>query len=237
MARRLLQAMAQSALERTNMHWIDPKFLPQINAVFERFIINRRGYIDGLVVSHGHASLLVHVPPHLHEQIECAVRPDDMIQIRGVRLRGMNAIAAIAITTADRTEIVDHGPDHTDKHKAEETADEAEEDASLDGLVRLPLFGPKGELRGALLTDGTVLRVGPEEAKLVGHLLAAGASLAVRGKRLVTKHCTVVTVAEIGSNATELQPIKKQAKPEKHKKKKSKGSVEEHSAAETAALQ
>lgn len=52
------------------MHWVDPKSLPQINAAFERFIINRHGYIDGLIVSCDHESLLIHVPPHLHDQIE-----------------------------------------------------------------------------------------------------------------------------------------------------------------------
>ncbi len=216
------------------MHWIDPKFLPQINAVFERFIVNRHGRIDGLVVSHAHESLLVHVPPHLHELIERAVRPNELIQVRAVRLRGVNAIAAIAITTADRVEIVDDGPDHADKRKSEETAVAVEEDANLDGLVRLPLLGPKGELRGALLTDGTVVRVGPEDAKHVAHLLAAGARIAVRGKRLLTSHCAVVTAAEIGHNASELKTIKK-VKPEKHKRKKKGDSVEEHS--ETAAVQ
>jgi hypothetical protein len=218
------------------MHWVDPKSLPQINAGFERFIINRHGYIDGLIVSYDHESLLIHVPPHLHDQIERAVRPDDLIQVRGVRLRGINVIAAIAITTADRTEIVDHGPDHADKSKCEETADEVEENADLDGVVRLSLFGPKGELRGALLTDGTVVRVGPKEAKDFAHLLAPGASLAVRGKRLLTRHCAVVTAAEMGSDASELKPIKK-AKPEKHKEKTKTGSLEEQFAAETVALQ
>jgi hypothetical protein len=212
------------------MHWIDPKFLPQINAVFERFIVNRDGYIDGLIVSHDHASLIVHVPPHLHEQIEQAVRPDDMIQIRSVRLRGVNAIAAIAaiaITTADRTEIVDHGPGHADKHKREEPEHKVEENADLRGLVRLSLFGPKGELRGALLTDGTVVRVGPEEAKHVAHMLAAGAKLAVRGKRRLTQHCAVVTASEMGGDASELKPIEK-ANPEKHKKKKARRRAAEY---------
>jgi hypothetical protein len=225
----------QPAIGDSEMYWIDPKFLPQINAVFERFIVNRHGCIDGLVVSHDHESSLIHVPPHLHEQIERAVRPDDMIKVRGVRLRGVNAIAAIAIATADHTEIVDHGPDHADRSKLEELADEVEENADLHGVVRLSLFGPKGELRGALLTDGTVVRVAPEEAKHFAHLLAAGASLAVRGKRRLTKYCAVVTAAEMGGNASELKPIKK-AKPEKPKKEKAAGSVEEHSAAETVAM-
>lgn len=158
-----------------------------------------------------------------------------MIQVRGFRLRGINVIAAIAITTADHTEIVDHGPHHVDKSQCEETAGEVEENAGLNGVVRLSLSGPKGELRGALLTDGAVVRVGPKEAKDFAHLLAPGASLAVRGKRLLTRHCAVVTAAEIGGNASELKPIKK-PKPEKHKKKRAAGSIEEHAATETAAI-
>ena len=32
---------------------------------------------------------------------------------------------------------------------------------TAEGIVRLSLFGPKGELRGALLADGTSVRIGP----------------------------------------------------------------------------
>jgi hypothetical protein len=36
---------------------------------------------------------------------------------------------------------------------------------NVQGKIVLPLFGPKGELRGALLDDGTSLRMPPHAAE------------------------------------------------------------------------
>jgi hypothetical protein len=51
------------------------------------------------------------------------------------------------------------------------------------GTVRLSLFDPKGRLRGALLDDGTVLRVDPKEAARFADLLEPAAAIEARGER------------------------------------------------------
>ena len=90
---------------------------------------------------------------------------------------------------------------------------------SAEGTVRLSLFGPKGELRGALLADGTVIRIGPKEAEQVAKLLHPNAKIAVRGDGIETKHGRVVHAKDVGSNVHDLHPIK-DAKPKpKHEPK------------------
>src|SRR2546425_448248 len=84
-----------------------------------------------------------------------------------VRSSGADMVAAVSITCADGCVIVDEGPDH----KFSDATDQAEapkpsraQTAQTAGTVRLSLYAPKGELRGVLRDDGTVLRIGPKEA-------------------------------------------------------------------------
>lgn len=190
------------------MHWIDPDSLPETAGTFERFVLNPRGEVDGFVLRDKKTVVLVHTPPHMDKEITRHLRQGEMVRVRGVRPRGANLLAAVAVTTAAGREIVDNGPDHDREHPKVKHAPMAAE-----GRVELSLFGPKGELRGALLADGTVLRVGPKEAEHVAALLAPGAMVAARGDGLQTRRGRVIHVDEIGPDEDRLKPIKKYKKP------------------------
>ena len=60
------------------------------------------------------------------------------------------------------------------------------------GAVLLSLYGPKGELRGALLDDGTALRMPPHAAEELQAYLQAGAHVQAWGEGVSNKHgCTL----------------------------------------------
>jgi hypothetical protein len=150
------------------MHWIDPTSLPSVSGEVERFIINPRGDLDGLVLA---GSQLVHVPPHLSEVVTSAIGPGDTIRVHGVRPRGTDMIAAVSLTAASGQVILDEGPAaHEKRHKGNHDKPKQQK-LDAQGTVHLSLFSPRGELRGALLDDGTVLRIGPKEAERVIDLL------------------------------------------------------------------
>jgi hypothetical protein len=69
------------------MYWIDPDCLPETKGTVERFVVNRKGLIDGIVLDCGDRAKLVHVPPHLGPEIESALRPGEPVRVRGVRPR------------------------------------------------------------------------------------------------------------------------------------------------------
>jgi hypothetical protein len=190
------------------MHWIDPDSLPEVKGRLERFVLNPHGEIDGFVMaSENEVPTLVHTPPHMEPELIRHLKPGDLIAIRGVRPRAAHLLAAVAVIAQDATKIVDHGPDHDREHPKIE-----KRKMSAAGTVRLSLFGPKSELRGALLHDGMVIRVGPKGAKEVAKLLAPGATVAVSGEGVETKHGRAVHAREIGSAIDALRPIK-EAKP------------------------
>src|SRR6476646_10864015 len=136
------------------MHWIDPDCLPELTGKVERFILNAHGEVDGVLLSDGKsASLLIHTPPHMEADIASTIQIGDTIGVRGVRPRGADMIAAVALIANGGLAIVDRGPDDGHKHKRERMPSDSglKRRVEAEGRVRLSLFGPKGELRGALL--------------------------------------------------------------------------------------
>ncbi|MDN3277554.1 hypothetical protein QWJ07_25035 [Frankia sp. RB7] len=195
------------------MHWIDPDSLPEVAGIFERFVLNPHGEVDGFVMKDKQAAVLVHTPPHMEDQLTRYLSVGDKVRVRGVRPRGAELLAAVAVTTATGRQIIDEGPDHDRKHPKVK-----HQPMAADGTVQMSLFGPKGELRGALLSDGTVLRVGPKEAEHFAALLAPGAKLAARGDGLQTRYGRVIHALEIGPDPERLKPLKK-PKPKDKKSK------------------
>jgi hypothetical protein len=196
----------------TIMHWIDPDCLPEISGEVERFIVNVHGEVDGMLISNAKcSSLLIHTPPHMEADIESAIQIGDTIGVRGVRLRGADMIAAVALIANGGLAIVDRGPDdgHENKRKRKASDCELKRDrVEAEGRVRLSLFGPKGELRGALLDNGAIIRVGPKEAVHLAELLRPDSKVAVRGDGFRNKHGHVVAAKEIGSDLNALKAVK-----------------------------
>jgi hypothetical protein len=187
------------------MHWIDAEGLPEVTGTIERFVVNAHGEVDGFVMTgEKQDHILVHTPPHMEGELIRHVKGGDRIGVRGVRPRGADLLVAIAVTAKNGRQVIDEGPDHDRKHPE---APHRKMDA--EGKVRLSLFGPKGELRGALLIDGTVVRIGHKEAELVATLLKPGATIAVRGDGLETDHGRVIDAKEVGSGMDDLRPVKR----------------------------
>ncbi|MBV8919935.1 hypothetical protein [Bradyrhizobium sp.] len=185
------------------MHWIDPESLPAVAGTLDRFVLNPHGEVDGFVMSCGTEDVLVHVPPHMETELVRHVRAGETVTVRGVRPRGAALLAAVAVIAQDGHWIDDHGPGKDRKHPKVE-----HRTMTAEGTIRLALFGPKGELRGALLADGTSVRIGPKEAEHIKKLLAPGSRLIVRGDGLETKHGRVIHAREAGPTRDELAPVK-----------------------------
>jgi hypothetical protein len=184
------------------MHWLDPDYLPEISGTFERFLLNPHGDADGMILSDGTE---VHFPPHMSAELCAAIRRGEKpeIRIRGVRPRNGSLIAAIAIETMDGKRIVDNGPPkkHAEKERPSKDGPKPKhEKMQAEGRIRHVLHGPKGEARGALLEDGTIIRIPPHEAERI----VVGARLAVRGDGLTNSIGTVIEAHEIGASEENL---------------------------------
>jgi hypothetical protein len=174
------------------MHWIDPASLPETRGTVTRFLLNPHGELDGFVLGRARQ---VHFPPHLGKQVSRNIAVGDAVKVRGIKPRGVDMIAAVAITAKNGKVILDEGPEHhippPHKPHGERPSMEA------FGEVKMALHGPKGELRGAVLDDGTSLRMPPHAAAELAAYLTPGVHVHAWGRGVKNKHGRTIDVEEI----------------------------------------
>lgn len=171
------------------MHWIDPASLLETKGKVTQFLLNPHGDLDGLILD-GYKQ--VHFPPHLTRQIGKHIAVGETISVRGVKPRGADVVAAVSLTSQKGIEIIDEGPQHGE-HAPRTDGKETD----LQGEVVQPLYGPKGELRGALLRDGTSLRMPPHAAAELVEYLTPGVHVQVWGLGVKSRFGRTIEVHEI----------------------------------------
>jgi hypothetical protein len=140
------------------------------------------------------------LPPHLTAQIVFAVKPGDAVSVRGLKARALPLVDAASVTNfVTGATVTDNGPPSGPGRPVIET--------TLSGKIASVLHGKRGEAKGALLENGTVLRLPPPDAERMQSLLQPGQIVAVRGVSLVTPLGTVVDVRAIGSSPEQLTEL------------------------------
>jgi hypothetical protein len=176
------------------MHWLDPEYLPETRGAVTRFLLNPHGELDGLILDRNRQ---VHFPPHLAKQVARHIAIGDKVTVRGVKPRAADLVAAVSLTAKNGTVILDAGPP-PEHGKKPARAHPAQRPMELSGTVQLSLYGPKGELRGALLDDGCALRMPAHAAHELAEYLAPGAHVRAWGQGIKTPHGLTLAVDEIG---------------------------------------
>jgi hypothetical protein len=189
-----------------------PQQLQETSGTILRFTLTPRGDLDGFLLAD---RTEVHLPPHLSAQLAAAVRPGDPVSVRGYRSATVPLIVANTVTnTSTNQSVVDQGPpppgfgpppSATPILDAQQT--------SLNGIVQAALYGPAGDLNGAILYDGTIIRMPPPVAYQFVTLLAPGQAVTVQGWSVSTAYGRVVDTQTIGPSTQTTQPPPPQNAP------------------------
>lgn len=189
----------------------DPRQLPALQGRVRQFTLTPRGDIDGLILTD---DTEVDTPPYLSTQIAYAIRPGDPVTIHGLHAAVLPLEQAVSITdTATGHTVIDNGPPAPPAAPPPPLRLPARPGRALPGLtqvqshVRVVLHGPQGEVNGALLDDGTILRLPPAEAYRFAGLLRPGRPLVAEGLELVTAMGRVMDARQIGAARNQLTVI------------------------------
>jgi len=154
--------------------------LPAFKGKVQLFTLTPRGDIDGLLLADGTE---VKLPPHLTTEVAAAVKVGDSVTVPGLHAAAIPLVVANSLTNdATGVVVVDNGPGGTGGpgggpgspgRKGHEGGGGHRSwlgwlggltegpGSDVQGRVKADLHGPRGEINGALLEDGTVLRMPP----------------------------------------------------------------------------
>jgi hypothetical protein len=191
----------------------DPQQLPVLRGEVRQFTLTPRGDIDGLILTDGTE---IKTPPHLSTLIAYAIKPGDAVTIHGLHAAALPLVRAVSVTNdATGRTVIDNGPPGPGRAPAPPApiAQDGGAGGPLPGLtevrgqVRTVLHGPQGDANGALLDDGTILRLPPPEAYRFASLLQPGQTVVAEGTELVTAIGKVIDVQQIGASREQLSVV------------------------------
>jgi hypothetical protein len=177
------------------MYWIDPLSLSSTEGAVERFMFNAQGDADGFLLANGQQ---VHFPPHLSDALLKRVKLGDHVRVRGLKPRAADVLVGLSLTTQAGQTIEDSGSAalHQTAHRI--TALKSKHVKHV-GVVKRCLYAPRGEVCGALLVDGCILRMHPEGNEKLLHFLKPGSELTVWGDQIRVKGQLVIDIAYLAS--------------------------------------
>jgi hypothetical protein len=183
-----------------------------INGTVKAFTLTPVGEIEGIILTNG---IEIHVPPHLTEQVASAVRPGEAVAVRGWNTGVPNFIIATALTGQRGQSVIDQGPPPPGTRPPPlppGLATPGAQPASVQGRILQVLHGPRGDANGAILDDGTTLKLLPPAAWQTASLLQPGQSVVAQGWSVSNSYGRVVEVQSIAP-AQQIAPSPPAASP------------------------
>ncbi|WP_428391844.1 hypothetical protein [Lichenicoccus sp.] len=188
--------------------------MPALHGKVAQYDLTPRGDVDGLILQDGTE---VHFPPHLGTQMVAAVRPGEAVTIHGLKARVLPLVQAMSVTgDASGKTVVDNGPPgpghrpppphgpHPGPGGRPHGWGQA---MQAQGTIKMQLHGPRGELNGALLADGTMVHFPPPEASRLAASLQPGKVIAVRGHGVDNTLGHSIAADAVGPSLDNLAPF------------------------------
>ncbi len=195
----------------------DPAQLPAIQGKVAQYSLTPRGDVDGLILADGTE---VRTPPHLGAQLVGAVKPGDAVTIHGLRARNLPLVQAMQVSNdVGGATVTDTGPGKGPRGpggpdvRPRGPGAPGQPALTAQGRVKAALHGPRGEVNGALLEDGTMVHMPPPEAQRLAAQIAPGATVYVQGQGYAGPLGRVIAAQAIGPDAASTTPI---AAPPRH---------------------
>ena len=186
-------AMAQ------NVATYDPTQLPETKGTVAEYSLTPRGDVDGLILKDGTE---VYMPPQLGAQLVFIAKPGDAVTIRGLHAMAMPMVQATSVSNdVTGKTVIDSG------QGGPPGAGRLEQPLTASGHIKTFLHGPRGDLNGLLLEDGTIVRMPPPEATRLATQLTVGALLVVQGEGYEGELGRVINAAAVGPTEAQMTQI------------------------------
>jgi hypothetical protein len=179
-----------------------------ISGMVRSFELTPAGDLEGFILADGTE---VHLPPHLTQQLAGAVHVDDRVEVRGWRSTVPNFVVGTSVTNIGGGQtVVDQGPSPPGVMPPPLPPGRPASGAQwgqVQGRVQQDLHGPAGDINGAVLDNGTELKLPPPAAFQVSGWLQPGQIVVAQGYMLTNAFGRVMDVQSIGPSEDRLAQV------------------------------
>lgn len=176
----------------------------QIDGTIAQYLLNPNGEADGLLLMDG---TQIKFPPHMSADLVRTVKPNDSIAARGNREQSQVFHAFTITNTATNASVVEARPSEFARRLPPELRGVNLKPMEAGGNIKAVLHAPRGEVEGAVLADGTVIRIQPEAGAQFANLFVKGAAVSVKGYGTTNALGRALLVTEIGASGQTLTSI------------------------------
>lgn len=166
----------------------------------ERFTITPQGEIDGFLFADGQQ---VYSLNDLSREFGATLHPGDAVIVKGYRSPAAPVIVALEVRDmSDRTLVAPIGGEAPTGHATPRTAHAPETPpqtraTTLKEKVTATLYGPVGDVIGAILQNGEMLRLAPQTTNRAEILLTPGQRIEAQGRTLSTPYGSVIITQNV----------------------------------------
>jgi hypothetical protein len=179
-----------------------------ITGTVRLFKLTPIGELEGFILNDGTE---VHLPPHLTQQLAAAVRPGDRVEVHGWRSAIPGFVVGTSVTDMRTGQtVVDQGPPPPGTRPPPSPPGQpapGAQWATTQGRVQQDLHGPAGDVNGAVLDNGTELKLPPPAAYQISGWLQPGQTVVAQGYLLSNAFGRVMDVQEIGPSPDRLAQV------------------------------
>jgi hypothetical protein len=170
-----------------------------VQGIVEAFKMTPVGDLEGMTLTDGTE---IHVPPHLSAQLAAAVRPGEAVRVLGWRTSVPDFVVATSLTGQRGLSVVDQSPAPPGTMPPPPPPGQpapGAQQATVQGRVQQVLHGPAGDVNGALLDDGTTIKVPPPLGWQASSALQSGQVITAQGWAVSNGYGRVVEIQTIGA--------------------------------------
>jgi hypothetical protein len=168
----------------------------------QQWLLNPNGEADGLLLADG---TQVAFPPHLSAAVMQLLKPGDTVQVSGWRAPNVPVVRMQSLSA--------NGRSVTDQPPAPGMAPPAPREPgaisamSASGRIERLLYTDRGDVRGVVLADKTIVRFPPHAGAAYGAQLQPGAPLHARGWGTRGAQGTALEATSLGATADTVREV------------------------------
>jgi hypothetical protein len=167
-----------------------------------QYMMNPDGLIDGILLSD---DTIVRFPAHLSQQLVQIVKPQDSVSIDGF-FEFQGVIHAVKITNSgSQQSVIDVPPPSPNPPLG--SGQEERQPMSAVGAIKVLVHGPRGEINGAVLENGTIVHFPPSAATQYANLFRVGSPLAAIGYGTISNYGRSLEASGIGPSADHMETV------------------------------